>query len=64
MNGKFHIQTTPDLENGVVDVIAVLDDEKCWVKGFDDTEWEGAEKYAEALAKKLGLEYIGDVCDD
>lgn len=58
---KAWIQTTPDFDYDVVDVYLVIKSELLHLKGFDDTEWEEAMKFAEDVASALGIEYIGEV---
>lgn len=62
---KAWIQTTPDFEYEVVDVILCIEDGEniitTWITGFDDVDWEKAVKFAEDLAKTLNIEYIGEV---
>lgn len=62
---KAWIQTTPDFEYEVVDVLLGIDTGEettaTWIKGFDDDEWEQAEQFARELAKLLHCEYIGEV---
>lgn len=62
---KAWIQTTPDFEYEVVDVILCIEDAEniitTWITGFDDIDWEKAVKFAEDLAKTLNIEYIGEV---
>jgi hypothetical protein len=62
---KAWVQTTPDHENEVTDVLlCIKTDDKvryAWINGFDDDEWEEAVKFAEDLAKTLSIEYVGEV---
>ena len=62
---KAWVQTTPDFEYEVVDVllgIQVGDDvTTTWIRGFDDDEWEQAEQFARDLSVLLHCEYIGEV---
>ena len=62
---KAWIQTTPDFDYEVVDVLLCIDtgDEliATGIKGFDDIDWEKSVKFAEDLAKTLNIEYIGEV---
>ena len=62
---KAWVQTTPDFEYEVVDVLLGLqvgdDVTTTWIKGFDDDEWEQAEQFARDLAALLHCEYIGEV---
>lgn len=62
---KAWIQTTPDFEYEVDDVILCIEDGEniitTWITGFDDVDWEKAVKFAEDLAKTLNIEYIGEV---
>ena len=58
---EYYVCTSPDWDNNVVDVTIVIDGEPCWVKGFDDTECKEADAYAQKIAEKLGLEFVGDV---
>lgn len=62
---KAWVQTTPDFEYEVVDVILGLqvgeDVTATWIKGFDDVDWEQAEQFARDLATLLHCEYIGEV---
>jgi hypothetical protein len=62
---KISVATTPDFDFELVDVVMLVEDDRgtsnCWVRGFDDDEWEAAEQYARDLAKLLGCEYVGEV---
>ena len=62
---KVSVATTPDFDFEIVDVLILVEDDRgtsnCWVRGYDDDEWEAAEQYARDLAKVLGCEYVGEV---
>lgn len=62
---KVSVATIPDFDFEIVDVVMRVEDDRgtsnCWVRGFDDDEWEAAEQYARDLAKLLGCEYVGEV---
>ena len=62
---KAWIQTTPDFDNEVIDVILCIkpygEVRYLWIAGFDDEEWEEAVEFAEEHAKALDIEYIGEV---
>lgn len=62
---KIYVAIQPDLEYEVDDVVLVVEDgvwkNVCWVKGFDDIEWEEANAFAEKLAKTLGVEFVGEI---
>lgn len=63
MDMKAYIQTTPDFDYEVIDVYLVIRSgtEMIHLKGFDDTEWREATKFAEEVADELGIEYVGEV---
>lgn len=48
-----------DFEYEVEDIILIVDDEECWIKGFDDVDWKEAREYGEALATALGVPFEG-----
>ena len=62
---KAWVQTTPDFEYEVVDVLLGIDTGEetttAWIKGFDDVDWEQAEQFARDLAALLHCEYLGEV---
>lgn len=58
---EYYVCISPDFENEVLDVIAVIEGEQCHVKGFDDVEWKEADAFAEKIAKRLGVEHRGEV---
>lgn len=62
---KTWIQTTPDFDHEVVDVFICIDTDDevitSWVRGYDDVDWEQAQRFAEELATVLNCEYIGEV---
>lgn len=60
---KAYIQTTPDFDYEVIDVYLVIKSgkEMIHLKGFDDTEWREATKFAEEVSDELGIEYVGEV---
>ena len=59
--GEYYVCTSPDFDNEVIDVVLVIDGIECWVKGFDDDEWKDASEFAERLANRLTLDYIGEL---
>ena len=61
---KAFICTKMDWESEVIDVILVINDKDCWIKGFDDNEWKEADEFADELAKALSIENKGDMTDD
>lgn len=64
---KAFICTKQDWEYEVIDVFLVLENEGIKeerdIRGFDDFEWEEANKFAEELAKLLSIEFVGDRTD-
>lgn len=62
---KAYIAKQPDFEYEVDDVVLIIEDgdwkQTCWIKGFDDSEWEEANEFAEKIAKFLNLEFIGEI---
>lgn len=58
---KYFVCTSPDFDHEVIDVIAVIEGEECWVKGFDDVEWKEASEFARKVADRLGLPLIEDL---
>ena len=58
---KISVQIESDLENEVEDVIIVIEEDgevrNCWVKGFDDVDWEEAQEYAKRLATALNVDF-------
>jgi len=59
---RVHVITEPDFDNEVQDVTIIVRDSEgerhCWVRGFDDDEWEQAEQYAKQLASVLNVDFI------
>lgn len=64
---KAYICTKQDWEYEVIDVFLVLENEGLKeerdIRGFDDFEWEEADKFAQLLAKTLSIEFVGDRTD-
>lgn len=64
---KAYICTKQDWDYEVVDVFLVIENEglkeEKGIRGFDDFEWEEANKFAELLAETLSIEFVGDRTD-
>lgn len=60
---KAYIQTTSYPEYKLIYVYLVIRSgkEMIHLKGFDDTEWREATKFAEEVSDELGIEYVGEV---
>lgn len=62
---KIWIQSESDFDNEVTDVTLCIQEGEivtyCWVRGFDDTEWDQAKRFAEELAVILRCPYLGQV---
>lgn len=56
-----YVCTSPDFDHEVIDIVLVYRRRICWVTGFDDIEWEDAEKYATQMAKNLNLPFVGSL---
>ncbi len=64
---KISVVTIPDFDFEVVDVVLRIEEgdsyTNCWIKGFDDDEWEAAEQYAREFAKLVHCEYAGEYAE-
>lgn len=49
------VVTMQDFDNEVIDVVLLINGSECWVKGFDDIEWEKANGFALELSTSFGL---------
>ena len=64
---KAYIAKQYDLENEIVDIVLILECPETrvsWIKGYDDVDWEEADKFAGELAKILNCKYLGEYYEE